>query len=397
MENKHWLHLGHLAIIILIYLSQSCGTDEKPLDFAPPIVLVQGGDFERGDGQNYPKEKVTVNDFYIGEFEVTQREWRTVMGYLPNGIQACDNCPVSNVTMKQVQRFFKKLKQRTGINYRLPTQNEWEFAAKGGIRSHGYLYSGSNSEEEVGWIPDETDRLHPVGLKAPNELGIHDMTGNVREWTSSGYDGQQDDVFIIRGGSFRNGWHMSTNTWRDWLGLNYTDVDIGFRYALDAADAAAFAGACMFDTSTYKFTTEAIRRYNPNLQFFWDSSAAMATVPLPGGDTLLLHIGGCDHFGYSAQFFTDAVHFDDDDYLPEKAKWLAQTFFLSGFDKDYAYFIDKKHYRPSSEINDIPESKRRCFEIVNPYSTTVTNHIYEGFCIEKLGNRAVVRISGYIN
>lgn len=233
MKNKHWFQSGNLTIIILIYLFQSCNTEEKPLDFVPPLVFVEGGEFERGDGVNYQIETVHINSFYAGKFEVTQKEWRTVMGTLSGGITGCDNCPVGNVSMKQVLRFFEKLNRRTGKNYRLLTQDEWEFAATGGTASEGYLYSGSDEEEEAGWVPAVTGTLHPVGLKPPNELGIHDMTGNVREWTSSRYDERLDDVFIIRGGSFRNGWHMSTNTWRDWLGDRYTDVDIGFRYAID--------------------------------------------------------------------------------------------------------------------------------------------------------------------
>lgn len=158
------------------------------------MVIVDGGTFMmgamEGDNDAYDDEKpahqVTLSSFRIGETEVTQALWQAVMGTNPSPYTDDLNCPVENVSWIDAHTFIAKLNQLTGKSFRLPTEAEWEFAARGGIHSQGYLYSGSNDINEVGWYwyncnVNGTNRTHPVGTLAPNELGLYDMTGNVWE------------------------------------------------------------------------------------------------------------------------------------------------------------------------------------------------------------------------
>ena len=126
--------------------------------------------------------RVSLSSFYIGKYEVTQALWKAVMGSNPSNWKG-DNLPVENVSWNDCQTFLRKLNAMTGKNFRLPTEAEWEFAARGGNRSRGYQYSGSNVLSYVAWYDDNSgSKTHNVGTKAPNELGIYDMSGNVREW-----------------------------------------------------------------------------------------------------------------------------------------------------------------------------------------------------------------------
>ena len=155
------------------------------------MVGVQGGTFQMGqsaDGNNAnPVHSVTLSSYYIGQTEVTQALWKAVMGSNPSRFVG-DNRPVEQVSWNDCQTFIQKLNQLTGERFRLPTEAEWEFAAKGGTRSNGYTYSGSNSIDNVAWYWDNSsNKTHPVATKSPNELGIYDMTGNVWEWCQDWY------------------------------------------------------------------------------------------------------------------------------------------------------------------------------------------------------------------
>jgi hypothetical protein len=128
-------------------------------------------------------KKGTLSNFYIGKYEVTQKQWQDVMGNDPSYFSVCDNCPVEQVSWNDVQAFIRKLNQKTGNTYRLPTEAEWEYAAKGGNKIDGFTYSGSNNLSEVAWHFDNSIlKTHPVGQLQPNELGLYDMSGNVWEW-----------------------------------------------------------------------------------------------------------------------------------------------------------------------------------------------------------------------
>jgi len=156
------------------------------------MVFVQGGSFHMGNNDGGIDEKplhiVTLGDFFIGKFEVTQRQWQLVMGKNPSFFKGCEDCPVEQVSWNDVQEFIRKLNRKSGKSYRLPTEAEWEYAAKGGNKSKGFTYSGSNNIDEVAWYGRNSDsKTHLVGQKQPNELGVYDMSGNVLEWCNDWY------------------------------------------------------------------------------------------------------------------------------------------------------------------------------------------------------------------
>ena len=216
------------------------------------MVYVKGGTFTMGataeqGSDAYSNEKpthsVTVSDFYIGKYEVTQAQWRAVMGKNPSYFSG-DNNPVEYVSWKDIQKFLKKLNAKTGKKFRLPTEAEWEYAARGGNQSKGYKYSGSNSIGDVAWYTDNSSRkTHPVGQKTPNELGIYDMSGNVWEWCQDWYgsysSSSQTNPTGPSGGSYRvlrgGSWHDYAGycrvSYRNFSTPDYRNFSYGFRLA----------------------------------------------------------------------------------------------------------------------------------------------------------------------
>lgn len=231
-------------------------TERDPL-FTDPfqglMIRIPGGSFEMGDTLNEgieepkPVHKVTLPDFCLSQYPVTQGQWMAVMGENPSHFKGDDQLPVEGVSWDNAQSFIRILNEKTGLKYRLPTEAEWEYAAKGGPKSKGYSYAGSNSLDEVGWYLSNSDKKnHPVGQKQPNELGLYDMSGNVWEWCQdvwhNNYQGAPTDGSawmtggelarrVVRGGSWYVGDNLCRSAFRYRYDADYKGNNIGCRLA----------------------------------------------------------------------------------------------------------------------------------------------------------------------
>ena len=265
--KKFFTYLLAIAAVTTVI---SCSKDDGPEDPEPKpdvsgqdftetvsgvkfdMVYVKGGTFSMGateeqgtedpHGDEYPVHSVTLSDYYIGKFEVTQGLWKAVMGDNPIGLKKGDDYPVDAVSWSDIQDFLNKLNKVTGKKYALPTEAQWEYAARGGVKSKGYKYSGSNTVGDVAWHQDNSDlETHPVGKKQANELGLYDMSGNVVEWCSDWYgdyssDSQTDPTGLTygilrvrRGGSYFTNCRVSIR----YYGFpGSRGFDTGFRLAL---------------------------------------------------------------------------------------------------------------------------------------------------------------------
>ena len=217
------------------------------------MVEIEGGSFRMGatpeqgseaSENEKPVHLVTLSDYYIGKYQLTQAEWRAVMGTNPSNFKG-DDLPVLNVNWADCQEFLPKLNAWTGLNFKLPTEAQWEYAARGGRKSEGYKYAGSNNLNAVGWNAENSwSKPHAVGQKQANELGLYDMSGNVWEWCQDWYgkynsDSQTDPQGpdkgpgrVSRGGS----WLVSSKSCRTSSRYNqgtaYRNDNQGFRLAL---------------------------------------------------------------------------------------------------------------------------------------------------------------------
>ena len=218
------------------------------------MIAVEGGTFLMGssesdaeaDDDEKPQHEVTLSNYYIGETEVTQELWKAVMGSNPSYFEGAKR-PVEKVSWDDCQTFILKLNEKTGKTFRLPTEAEWEYAARGGKKSKGYTYSGSNSIGDVAWYEDNSgNQTHDVGTKQANELGIYDMSGNVWEWCQDWYcetyyenspstNPLGPDLGmsrVNRGGSRWNGARGCRVANRGGRSPGYRYIDLGFRLAL---------------------------------------------------------------------------------------------------------------------------------------------------------------------
>ena len=253
MKKQYFLSVTGAILGIASCYSNVMAQNEKI-----QMVVVSGGTFQMGSnyklnmvpGVNSPEKpihSVAVNSFSIGKYEVTQKQWVDIMGNNPSKHKNCDDCPVENVSWDDVQQFLTKLNSKTGKHYRLPTEAEWEYAARGGNKSKGFTYSGSNNVKDVAWFDHASGFVsHKCGQKKPNELGIYDMSGNINEWCSDWYDGNyyasspannpvgpSSGTFrVLRGGCFDRGIQSCRVSNRDEFYPNKPWDSHGFRVAV---------------------------------------------------------------------------------------------------------------------------------------------------------------------
>ncbi len=222
------------------------------------MVWVEGGSFTMGSNTgvshrhkydaNRPEHKVTVNSFFIGRTEVTQAQWKAVMGENPSHFNTGDSLPVEQVSWSDAQRFVTILSQMTGHRFRLPTEAEWEYAARGGKKSAKNPYAGCNRERlnEYAWYCVDSERqTHKVASLLPNELGLYDMSGNVAEWChdwmapyvaseQSDPRGPQDgDSRTLRGGHYNSTSAACTVYDRSWYEPAAANEYFGLRLVME--------------------------------------------------------------------------------------------------------------------------------------------------------------------
>ena len=238
-----------LAVRLVGYTDE-VGSDYTETAFGElQMVAVHGGMFlmgatpEQGEYDDFekPVHQVMLDGFYIGKHEVTQAQWYAVMGGHPSALDG-DDFPMNGVSWYEAVRFCEKLSQVTGKKYRLPTEAEWEYAARGGRQADGTMYAGNNTIDDVAWYAGNARRTQPVGQKSPNALGLYDMSGNVMEWCSDWVFSYRsspsvnpqgpssgDDRRMIRGGSWFNSAQGCRVSAREYRPPYSADTFVGFR------------------------------------------------------------------------------------------------------------------------------------------------------------------------
>ncbi len=251
---------------LLISLFVFCSACEKDLlntveSINKNMVSIQGGTFEMGctdddtecDTNEFPQHTVTISPFEISKYEITQGQWEAVMGENPSNFIECgSDCPVEQVSWNDIQEFITQLNSQTGESYGLPTEAEWEYAARAGTTTKWYCGNNESCVDDIAWSKDNSVYnlgfiiklviyLHPVGQKTPNAWGLYDLSGNAWEWVQDLYGDYPSDsvtnptgsdsgsVRIIRGGSCREHTSAIRSASRNYLSPIMSDIHLGFR------------------------------------------------------------------------------------------------------------------------------------------------------------------------
>ncbi|HZG83995.1 formylglycine-generating enzyme family protein [Paenibacillus sp.] len=216
------------------------------------FVLIRSGSFtmgsslHAGDGDEAPEHKVTITKpFYLGKYEVTQEQWEDIMGYNPSQFKG-DRRPVDSVSWEEAQIFLKKLQDKTGQKFGLPTEAQWEYAARAGTRTTWDFGDSESILGDYAWFGENSgDETHPVGQKKPNAWGLFDMYGNVQEWCNDWYanpypegdvsDPQgpgSGDSRVLRGGAWGDDFTMVRSAYRNASGADAKTPGIGLRVVM---------------------------------------------------------------------------------------------------------------------------------------------------------------------
>ena len=214
------------------------------------MIHVEGGTFMMGrktkwyEASDEEEHQVTLSSYSINKYEVTQEEWEAVMGNNPSNFKGA-KLPVEQVSWDDCQVFISKLNELTGMSFRLPSEAEWEYSARGGNKNSGCVYAGSNDLFEVAWFDRNSEgKSHEIGLKLPNELGLFDMCGNIREWCQDWYGdysvlaqidpqgSSSGNLKVFRGGGWDSSKDYCLLSSRDNWSPNYKSASLGLRLAL---------------------------------------------------------------------------------------------------------------------------------------------------------------------
>ncbi|MDK9723584.1 MAG: formylglycine-generating enzyme family protein [Sterolibacteriaceae bacterium MAG5] len=239
---------GLCTLLAIVGLGSAQAASIKDCEDCPEMVVIPAGSFTMGAAgqpKTSPPHAVALRSFAIGRHEVTQGQWQAVMGANPSRFAECGpECPVENISWHDAREFARRLSARTGKTYRLPSEAEWEYACRAG---GGNDFCGGDSAEPVAWYGNEYGNPHPVGRKQANAWGLHDMSGNVWEWTQdcshASYAGAPADGSawetgecasrILRGGSWLSGPQYSRATLRFGFKPGFRAGDFGLRVVRD--------------------------------------------------------------------------------------------------------------------------------------------------------------------
>ena len=392
------------------------------------MIAVEGGTFTMGatDEQasdaysdEKPTHQVTLSSYYIGKTEVTQELWQAVMGSTPSNFSGT-NLPVEKVSWDDCQTFITKLNSLTGKNFRLPTEAEWEFAARGGNKSLGYKYSGSNMLSNVAWFYDNSSsKTHPVGTKAPNELGIYDMSGNVMElcsdWYGSYSTGSQTNPIgpdsgsdrVRRGGSWFYNARTCRVSYRASQNPTYRSVDLGLRLALDvnqtfsvngvSFDMIAVEGGTFTMGATEEQGSDAKSNEKPTHQvtlssyYIGKTEVTQALWEAVMGSNPMISKGAKFPVGYVTwedcqEFITKLNELTGKKFrLPTEAEW---EYAARGGNKSKGY-----KYSGSNTINDVAWYKDNSKSLIQAVATKAPNELgiydmsgnVEEWCSDRFG------------